>query len=113
LAKSCAGAAWFVAARPALGLRGGPVVRVFLRWIPDKLPTIFPVRFNGAPVVLRQPSGRDLYMRDVVRPKVVGHPASKAGRPCADSLPERSDSTGVLLRFPAPTKVCSTEKGYR
>ena len=65
LAKSCAGSGWFVGARAVLGRRGHPVVRVLLRWTPENLTTIFPVRWDGVPVVLRQPSGRDLDMRDV------------------------------------------------
>lgn len=69
LRKSCAGRAWFLSAVAALDRRGRPVVRVYLRWTPDNLPNVLPVRWDGVPVFLRQPSGRDLDMRDVVKPK--------------------------------------------
>ncbi len=44
-------------------------MRAFLRWTPDGLPAIFPVRWDGVLVVLRLPRGGDVYVRDAVRPR--------------------------------------------
>jgi hypothetical protein len=99
LAKHRAGTAWFVAARAALNRRGRPVVLVLLRWTPSNLPTVFPVRWDGIPVVLRQPSGRRLDMREVV--------SNEAPSPRDDTTCRHA---GKLLQFPGPEKRAAKEK---
>jgi len=105
LRKSCEGVPWFVAARAGLDRRGHAVLRVFVRFTPSKpWPVLLPVRWDRVPVVLRNPSGEDIDMRDVVRPDLVAE-TSKAVCPRRTEEggePEASsDGLGQVLLFRA------------
>lgn len=95
--KSYAGRQWFITARPALGRRGRPVVLVILRWTPEVLSSIFPVRWDYIPVVLRLPAGPDIDMREVVRPAGAGPQPEGDGPSVADTSAAIS---AVVIQFP-------------
>lgn len=95
--KSYAGRRWFITARPALGRRGRPVVLVILRWKPDNLPAIFPVRWDYVPVVLRPPTGSDDYVSDLVKATSAGTQPEGDGPSVANTSAAIS---AVVIQFP-------------